>query len=152
MKHVALRALAVVAAIGVTLLLLHRTSQARGIPASAGRSSQSSCFILNGSTLTNVCGTIQRLDIPVTVDSTNNWHLGWASAFGATPSNNVGCQLISFDQNANAYWATPQYYLPLFGSSQILSLGSVWIPTNGAAFFGCDVFPGGRVNAVRWTP
>jgi hypothetical protein len=152
MKNAALKALAVLGVSVVTLLLLHQTSQARGVPASAGRPVQSSCFSMSKSRMKNTCSTVQPIDIPVPIDSTNSWHKGWVSAYGASPSNTVACELVSLDRFGGFVMKTPKQYLSAFGSSQFMELGSVWTPRDGVIYFACDVYPEGRINEVHWVP
>ena len=150
MKNMIVKSLAV-AAIAAMILLVHRTSQARGVLASAGRPINSSCFSINTtSTLTNVCSTIQTIHIPLSVDTSNNWHQAWFSAYGSSPSNNVGCRLVSSDQNGGVYTTGARKYLPSFGTSQFITLDPIWVPSWGVAYIDCLVSPGGRVNEVHW--
>jgi hypothetical protein len=119
------------------------------------------CWSLFFDTISNGCGDVETLDIPILYEWSGPGGGGWTAmyvnAFGASANNNVGCQAVSVDgvhaTNNLTYWASGYYYLPQFGHTQTLMLGNgVWVPAQGYEFVTCQVSPGGQINNIYYEP
>jgi hypothetical protein len=138
---IGLMALASVAVIG--------QANARSVPASVGRAvnpSDSACFSMNTSTLTNVCSTVRRLELPLTMD-TSGWKNISITARGPSAAGNVVCDAVGTNADLTSVYNPGAQALPRFGSPATISLRNyVW--SGGRLFAACNVYPGGAVYTV----
>lgn len=158
MQRTALRSIATVAvAAAAAIPSTMSTSEARTAMPSSGRTlamADMSCFALSYSSMRNTCGSAKTLEIPLTHDNTlNNWLGVRVSALGQAPSGTVGCTVTAIKYDWTAVWGnnnpTPFEYIPSFGVIQELVL-DIFAPGDAGLYVTCDVYPGGRVNLVRW--
>ncbi|NTX66452.1 hypothetical protein HUA74_37915 [Myxococcus sp. CA051A] len=132
------------------IVILPFAVMARSTPASSGKAvfwSDSSCFLMNGSTMSNGCSTRRSFEIPLTSDSANRKTV-FVTAIGATPSKNVGCMAVGVNREATVFWGGARRWLPAFGSAQVITLTDAYVPGYGYLFVNCHLDPGGQVNVV----
>lgn len=125
--------------------------QARSLMASAGRAvaaADAGCFVLSYSSMTNVCSTVKRLETALPVDNAGSVTVK-VSAYGATSSNNVGCEAIGIDAAFTTVWGNGLRWLPAFGYVQSIYT-STYVPAGGGLYVYCDVYPNGRVQMFDW--
>jgi hypothetical protein len=137
-----------------TLALIPLVATARTMPASSGRAvawSDGSCFGMNSSSMQNNCSTLRSFELPLVVDSAGSKTV-YVTAYGATPSNNVGCIAVGVNRELTAAWSSSRLWLPAFGSSKVITLTGAYVPAGGLFYTNCHVNPGGRVNVVDYNP
>jgi hypothetical protein len=145
------RVFSLLAAVALALGGLPASSQARTIMASAGRAAIAAdygCFLLNGSTMINSCGSAKRLETSLPTDAGGTYTVK-VSAQGPSPASNVGCEAVGVNATATAYWGSGVQWLPAFPAAQVLNLITP-VPAGGTMFAYCDVYPNGRVNTISW--
>jgi hypothetical protein len=145
------RILSILSAATIACVTSQGLSYARSIPASAGRArfaADADCFSLSYQTMTNVCSTSKRLEIPLVVDAAGTYTVS-VVAQGATSSNNVGCEAVGSNAAATSYSISGVHWLPVFGSAQTIT-ASAYVPSGGRLYATCDVSPNGRVNTLVW--
>ena len=136
----------------LTLGLRPEAASARSVSAFNGLASQpseASCWSHWGGAITNVCASSRRWCMPLVVD-TAGWFTVYVAAYGASPSNNVGCFATGLNRELTAAWNSSTNYLQAFGSSQQIVLSGSYVPDGGSLYACCDVSPGGKINNVRW--
>jgi hypothetical protein len=142
-------AVAAVLAIGAISL----PAAARTTVAFAGRANDpadAGCFSEWYGTMTNVCGATKVLVIPITVDPAGNYTVT-VTGYGASASNNVGCQALGIDKDTTSVWGSSMNYLPSFGAPTDIAPLYSYVPGSGSLFAACWVNPGGRVNVINTT-
>lgn len=158
MQRTALRSLATIAlAAAAAIPATMSTSEARTALPSSGRTfsmTDMSCFSMSYSSMTNVCGSMKYLEIPLTHDNTiNNWLSPRVSAIGQAPNGTVGCTVSAIKNDWTAVWgnnnATAYEFVSGFGVIQEIVL-DIFAPGDAGLYVTCQVYPGGRVNLVRW--
>ncbi|MCY1074123.1 hypothetical protein [Archangium lansingense] len=136
----------------LTLGLLPEVASARSVSAFNGLAShpsEASCWNHGFGGITNNCTATRRWCMPLTVDPAGSYNV-YIAAYGASPSNNVGCFATGVNRELTAAWSSATTYLPAFGSSQVISLSGAYVPPGGSLYACCDVAPGGRLNNVLW--
>lgn len=96
----------------------------------------------------NDCSTTQSLYVPIVMPYSNQNMVYFFSGHGASPSNNVGCLARSVSLHGSGQGATARKYLSLFGVSQLVEIGFLWVPFQATSSVECEVSPGGRVNTA----
>jgi hypothetical protein len=149
-----LKSVLVVSAVA-SLGALAAPASARSSDAFMGRSQNPAdygCFSESFGSLTNNCTATKLLLIPLVMDPGpfNNWLNATVNAYGATPSNNVGCGAYGIDKTTLSVWSPGLVYLSSFGSPQDIVPSGAYYPADGTAYVACYVSPGGRVNTVRY--
>jgi hypothetical protein len=146
-------ALAAAAAIPSTM----STSEARTALPSSGRAvavADVPCFVMGYGSMQNTCTAPKYFEMPLTHDNTiNNWLSPRVSALGNAPSGNVGCTVTAVKYDWTAFWSNnnnPVYeYISGFGVIQEIVL-DIFAPGDAGLYVTCLVYPGGRINLVRW--
>lgn len=121
---------------------------ARTVPASVTRTANPAdqgCFPLSFSSITNNCGIVKRVDIPLVVDTSGTVTVQ-VRAQGAGIANNVQCELLAWD--GSTFATSGLRALPVFGSPQLISLTNNIVFTGDSVFVGCNVSPGGILHTV----
>ena len=113
----------------------------------ANPSSDTSCFSENYDGVVNTCSVQKRWDMPLSAFTGGVGIPVTVSAFGATSSNNVGCQSVGVSWDHGSVWYSGMQYLPSFGSAAQIELPAVYVPT-GIFFAYCLVNPGGQVLSI----
>jgi len=113
-------------------------------------SADSACFSeWYGAIINNCSGNARAIQIAIPVDTSGGvW--GYATAYGATAANNVGCQTFGIDQYITSVWASPVVYLSTFGSPSSIGMGGAYVPDLGPAFMACWLNQGGQLRTVSW--
>ncbi|MGK3984787.1 hypothetical protein WME99_17205 [Sorangium sp. So ce136] len=95
-------------------------------------SADSACFSEWYGTITNNCsGGARLVQLALPVDTSGAvW--GYATAYGATWANTVGCQTYGVDQYVTSYWASPVVHLSSFGSPSSISMSGAYVPVTSA--------------------
>lgn len=151
MSHTKTRILSILSAAAIACVTSQGLSDARSIPASAGRArfaADYDCFSLAWSSMSNVCSSTKRLEIPLVVDAAGTYTVT-VNAQGASASNNVGCEAVGSTAAADVISASGVHWLPAFGSPQSIT-GSAFVWNGGRLYATCDVQPSGRVNTFIW--
>jgi hypothetical protein len=143
---------AVTSALVGLMLGISGDAQARANSAFDGIASNPSevgCWYHSMGGITNVCSTTRRWCMPLVVDPGGSYWVRVA-AYGAGPSNNVGCFATGVNLQRTQHWTTSTGYLPAFGSAQEIYLSGAYVPGGGSLYACCDVNPGGWINNVVW--
>jgi hypothetical protein len=158
MQRTAFRTLATIAlAAAAAIPSTMSTSEARtALPASGRTFSMADmpCFVMGYSGMTNTCSSYKYLEIPLTHDySFSNWLSPRVTAQGTAPSGTVGCTAVAIKNDWTAVWSnnnSTQYeFTSVFGVAQDIVL-DIFAPGDSGLYITCVVYPGGRVNLVRW--
>jgi hypothetical protein len=155
MKNLSIRLASAVAALALATPGLQSVSQARTLLPSAGRTinvADQGCFALAYSSMTNVCGSVKSLEIPLTHDAPAfNWISPKITAQGNGVASNVGCDAVAVHKSLGYFWSNNigREYLSVFGSAQDITL-DVYAPGDTGVYVSCEVGPGARVNLVSW--
>lgn len=99
--------------------------------------------------ITNGCGAASEVEFPIAQDNVG-WYTARVNAFGASPSSNVGCTVVTMTSDYNGTYAPPRVFLPSFGSNQNISIPNAFQFAGGANFLACTVYPGGRIHLAEW--
>jgi len=147
------RALSVLAIPGLAMAIAHGTSQARSLLPSAGRAvgpADYGCFVLSGSTMTNVCGVTKVWEMALPTDGDGHYSVT-VTAQGANTATNVGCAAFGIDR-AGLGWASddPRRFLSVFNNTAEDLTTRAWKWGGGGMFVNCLVDLNGRVNVVNW--
>ena len=124
---------------------------ARTVPASMGKAviaSDSSCFGMSTSTLTNVCSSVKSLELPLTVD-TPGWKNISVTARGPSAAGNVVCQAVGTNAELTYIYNPGQASLPYYGPAANIALPRNYVWGGGRLYAACDVYPGGAVYTVN---
>lgn len=135
-----------------TVALIPVLASARTMPASGGKAvawSDNACFGMSYSSMSNGCSTMRSFELPLVVDTAGAKTV-YVSAYGAGPSNNVGCVAAGVNRGITLTWASSRVWLPSFGASQVITLTGAYVPPGGLFYTNCYVNPGGRVNVVDY--
>lgn len=99
--------------------------------------------------ITNNCASTSEVEYPLVADGTA-WFTARVNAFGATPSNNVGCTVVVMTPDYAGVYAPPRVWLGSFGSHQNISIPDAYKEEGWANFLACTLQPGGRIHLVQW--
>jgi hypothetical protein len=143
-----------IVAVALGMVAAPQSVEARSFPARGGSSaypSDASCWIPNGPSVTNACPSVRAWYIPVPLDSTISWTSVSVTVYaeGASPSNNVLCQVFSVDLAGHILSDSGKFGLTQFGVRRPIFMSTL-VPPFGTAEIDCDVFPGGTVHSVLW--
>lgn len=116
------------------------------VPAKASPNAND-CFSWGYSYMRNDCSTTQTFYLPAHIPWSGQWMYPAFSAYGASPSNNVGCLVRASSIHGTSVSATPKLYLSQFGISQLVDLIGLPVPYQASLAFECEVYPGGRLNS-----
>jgi hypothetical protein len=99
--------------------------------------------------ITNNCSTVSEVEYPLVTEGTA-YYTARVNAFGATPSSNVCCTVVSMTPDYGGVYAPARSCLPSFGSHQNISIASAYKADGWANFLACTVYPGGRIHVAEW--
>jgi len=136
----------------LAVVLLPHSVLARGHSAFLGIASNPSevaCWSHGGGAMVNNCSGARRWCMPAVVDRAG-WFEVVVYASGAGPSNNVGCFAVGINKEISWASQSPTRYLPSFGPTQVIGLGSVYVPDYGTLYVCCDVSTGGRIHNYHY--
>ena len=123
----------------------------RSVPAFAGRApnaSDAGCFAESFGTQTNICGDAKLYIVPLPID-VNGSYTAVVSAFSAGWESFIKCGVYSNNKDNTAQTSFPWKNVDRFNAPSEISL-PFSVPSDGVAWVGCWVWPGGRLNSVRW--
>lgn len=143
--------LAVVAMTGAAGLLGSDTAHAIRVGGHAAiiSSSNDDCTSLSYAALTNNCGSTITYVTPLPVETTGNKAVSFRGK-GATSDNDVECRGQAMNDGHSGYWATAWTSMPAFGSVQDVSLGTLHVGDDGAAYMRCKVDDGATLISLAW--
>ncbi|MCA9655030.1 MAG: hypothetical protein H6712_27365 [Myxococcales bacterium] len=99
--------------------------------------------------ITNNCGSTTTYTIPLPVGTSGSKAVGFRG-LGATEANDVECRGQAMNDAHTGYWATSWTSMPEFGSVQDVSMGSLYVGGDGAAYMRCKVDDGASLLTVEW--
>lgn len=127
-------------------------AEARSVSAFLGQAQNSSnigCFTNSNGKITNTsCGTTQFC-VALPVDSA--LHTIEVTVRAPDVSHNIGCFAQAVDRNGVSAGGTgPDQFPSTFGSDQVLSLGTVSVPSAGGLYACCDMAQTSKWDSVNW--
>ncbi len=129
------------------------SSQARSVSAFAGQPQQPgaySCFTNSYGAVTNTCSAVRSYCVALPVDSPT--HAVQATVYAPDSSHTIGCHARSVTRNGGGYqWTGQTIYPSVFGSHQILALGTLGVPSAGALYACCEFDQTAKWDSVMWT-
>lgn len=106
------------------------------------------CFTNGNGAVTNVCSTTRRFCIALPVDSSS--HTIEATVRAPDINHNISCFGQSTTRDALGVNFTGFRSPGVFGSAQILVLGTVNVPAAGGMYACCDLAPSATVHSFNY--
>jgi hypothetical protein len=126
-------------------------SDARSFPAFLGQPQSPadySCFTNSGGAVTNSCSTTRRFCVTLPVDSST--HTIEVNVRAPDINHNIACFGQAVTRDIFGAGFTGFRSPGVFGSSQIVTLGTLNVPSAGGLYVCCDIAPSASLQSLQY--
>jgi hypothetical protein len=107
------------------------------------------CFVNSGGAVFNNCGTTRRFCVALPVDSSG--HSVEVTVRAPDINHNISCFAQTVNRDATGFNFSGARSPGVFGSAQVVSLGSVSVPSAGAMYTCCDIAPSASLDSINYS-